>query len=115
MLFTNRDDLDFNMASEMNPVQTLELPMQHPGDDEIMELPVRRALFNNAYSITLFIENNHSDSDEDVTSLSYLAFKGDFGHLRKDAVVAIYEAAANPADHKSFVPVAQYGSMGSGY
>jgi hypothetical protein len=77
-----------------------------------MELPVKRALFNNAHSITLFIEDNHSNGYEDVTSLSYLGFRGNFTQLRKDPVVAFYEAAANPADHKNLVPGAQYGSMG---
>lgn len=77
-----------------------------------MELPVKRALFNNVHSLTLFIEDNHSNGEEDLTALSYLGFKGDFAQLRKDAVVAFYEAAANPADHKNLVPGAQFGSMG---
>lgn len=114
-LFTNRDDIDFGAASEMGAVQTIELPVQPPGDDEIMEIPVKRALFNNVHSLTLFIQDNHSDGEEDVTILSYLAFKGSFSHLRKDAVIALYEAAANPADHKNIVPGAQYGSIGSGF
>ncbi|KAF8544069.1 PITH domain-containing protein [Trichophaea hybrida] len=110
-LFINRDDIDFSAAADTPAIQTLEVPIQPPGE-EVMELPVKRALFNNAHSITLFIEDNHSNGDEDVTSLSYLGFKGDFTQLRKDAVVAFYEAAANPADHKNLVPGAQYGSMG---
>lgn len=85
--------------------------MQPPGE-EVMELPIKRALFNNIHSITIFVEDNHSDGDEDVTSLSYLGFKGDFAALRKDPVITLYEAAPNPADHKNLVPGTQYGSMG---
>lgn len=110
-IFTNRDGLDFSSASDTPAVQTLELPIPPPGSD-VMEFPVKRALFNNVHSITLFIEDNNSDGDEDVTTLSYLGFKGDFMQLRKEAVVAFYEAAANPADHKNLVPGAQYGTMG---
>jgi len=110
-LFTNRDDLDFSSAADMRAVQTLVIPLPPPGQD-VLELPVKRALFNNTHSLTLFFEDNHSDGEEDVTSLSFLGFKGDFTRLRKDAVVAFYEAAANPADHKNLVPGAQYGAMG---
>jgi hypothetical protein len=111
-LFTNRDDLDFSAAADTPAVQTLDIPQQPPGGDEVMELPIKRALFNNVHALTLFIEENHSDGEEEVTMLSYLGFKGDFAQLRKDPVVTFYEAAANPADHKNLVPGAQYGSMG---
>ncbi|KAI5813383.1 galactose-binding domain-like protein [Pyronema omphalodes] len=110
-LFINRDDLDFSAVADTPAIQTLELPMQPPGE-EVMELPIRRALFNNIHSITIFVEDNHSDGDEDVTRLSYLGFKGDFTALRKDPVIALYEAAPNPADHKNLVPGTEYGSMG---
>ncbi|KAF8053807.1 PITH domain-containing protein [Lyophyllum atratum] len=110
-LFINRDDVDFTSAADLRAVQTLEIPLPLPGQD-VLELPVKRALFNNTHSLTLFIEDNQSDGEEDVTSLSFLGFKGDFTQLRKDAVVAFYEAAANPADHKNLVPGAQYGAVG---
>jgi len=95
----------------MRAVQTLVVPLPPPGQD-VLELPVKRPLFNNTHSLTLFFEDNHSGGEEDVTSLSFLGFKGDFTRLRKDAVVAFYEAAANPADHKNLVPGAQYSTMG---
>lgn len=49
-----------------------------------------------------------------MTRISYLGFKGTWTELRKEAVVANYEAAANPADHKNLVPGANYGAMGMG-
>lgn len=109
-LYLNRDDLDFNAVSDLPAKQTLELPLT----GEIIEMPVKRALFNNCHSLSLFFEGNHSDGEEDVTRISYLGFKGTWTELRKEAVVANYEAAANPADHKNLVPGANYGAMGMG-
>lgn len=95
-------------------MQTLEVPLPPPGM-EVMEVPVKRALFNNTGSLTIFIAENHSDGEEDVTSISYLGFKGDFMGLKKAPVVTLYEAAPNPADHKNLVPGAEFGgSFGLG-
>ncbi|PUU79743.1 galactose-binding domain-like protein [Tuber borchii] len=112
-LFSNRDDMDFSSASDTQAVQTLDLPVPPPGNDRVMEIPVKRALFNNTRSLTLFFENNHSDG-EDITQITYLGFKGDWTELKKEHVVTLYEAAANPADHKNLVPGAKYGSLGLG-
>lgn len=95
-VFLNRDDLDFNTASDLQPTQTFELSQTN----EVQELPVKRALFNTTRSLTLFFEDNFSGGDEDVTRISYLAFKGEFMKLSKEPVNFLYEAAANPADHK---------------
>lgn len=65
-----------------------------------MEVPVKRQLFNNVHSLTLFFEDNQSEGDEDVTQLTYLGFKGSWAPLNRKAVEVMYEAAANPADHK---------------
>jgi hypothetical protein len=35
------------------------------------------------------------------------AFKGDFMKLNKEAVSVMYEAAANPSDHKNIVGIGQ--------
>ncbi|CUS13441.1 unnamed protein product [Tuber aestivum] len=112
-LFSNRDDMDFSSAGDTQAVQALDLPMPPPGNDRVMEIPVKRALFNNTRSLTLFFENNYSDGEE-FTQISYLGFKGDWTELKKEHVVTLYEAAANPADHKSLVPGAKYGSLGLG-
>ncbi|TGZ77623.1 DUF1000-domain-containing protein [Ascodesmis nigricans] len=112
-LFTNRDDLDFTSVSDLQPIQTLTLPLTPTTSDgtTIVEMPVKRALFNNTHSLTLFFEDNHSGGDEDVTRLSYLGFKGSWAPLNREAVNVLYEAAANPRDHKNLVPGANYGSM----
>lgn len=109
-LYLNRDDLDFSAASDLPATQTLELPLTA----QVTEMPVKRALFNNCHSLTLFFESNHSSGEEDVTRISYLGFKGSWTELKKEAVVANYEAAANPADHKNMVPGTNYGALGMG-
>ena len=95
-LFKNREDLDFSAASDLKPTQSLEAPRSN----EVMEIALSRALWNGTTSITVFVEDNHGDGDEDVTSLGYLGFKGDFTRLNREPVNVLYEAAANPSDHK---------------
>ncbi|KAK5690880.1 hypothetical protein LTR97_012043 [Elasticomyces elasticus] len=95
-LFLNRDDLDFSAASSLQPTQTLELAQSN----DVQEVPVKRALFNTVRSLDLFFEDNWGQGEEDVTRLSYLGFKGEWMKLSREAVNFLYEAAANPADHK---------------
>lgn len=109
-LYLNRDDLDFGAVSDLPPTQTLELPVT----GRVLEIPVKRALFNNCHQLTIFFETNHSGGEDDVTRMSYLGFRGTWTELKKEAVVTNYETAANPADHKNMVPGANYGAQGMG-
>ncbi|KAH7153128.1 PITH domain-containing protein [Dactylonectria macrodidyma] len=95
-VFINRDDLDFAAAEETDPVQTLEL--SQTGD--LQEIPVRRALFGKVQQLVLFFPDNFGDGDEDVTRISYLGFKGEWTQLGRAPANIIYEAAAQPGDHK---------------
>lgn len=95
-VFLNRDDLDFATASSLQPTQSLELSQTN----DVQEVPVKRALFNAVQSLDLYFEDNWSQGEEDVTRLSYMGFKGDWMKLNKEPVSFLYEAAANPADHK---------------
>ncbi|KAJ9669440.1 hypothetical protein H2201_000307 [Coniosporium apollinis] len=105
----NRDDLDFSTASDLQPTQTIELSQT----SEVQELPVKRALFNTTRCLALFFPDNFGDGDEDVTRISYLGFKGEFMKLNKEPVNFLYEAAANPADHKTIVGTREgMGSLG---
>ena len=114
-LFLNRDDLDFSAASDLTPVQTLTLPLVPAGSaDDTVEIPVKRALFNNVHSLSLFFDENHGGED-DVTRINYLGFKGDFTKLGTEPVSVLYEAAANPRDHKSIVPGAKMMDFGNQY
>ncbi|KAL8674963.1 MAG: hypothetical protein Q9168_000666 [Polycauliona sp. 1 TL-2023] len=91
-LFLNRDDLDFSAASDLQPTQILELSQT----SEIQDLPVKRTSFGNTYSLTLFFEDNFGD---DITTIYWIGFKGDFMNLNREPVEVLYEKAANPKDH----------------
>ncbi|KAF2107998.1 PITH domain-containing protein [Lophiotrema nucula] len=97
------ETMDFDTAAEKDPTQTLSLSQT----SEIQEVPVKRAYFNTTRSLALFFEDNWSAGEEDVTRISYLAFKGDFMKLNKEPVSVLYEAAANPSDHKSIVGIGE--------
>lgn len=92
----NRDDVDFGVAEDAEGTQTFELSQT----SEIQELPVKRARFNAVRRLTLFFPDNFGDGDEDVTRISYVGFKGEWMQLGRAPANIIYEAAANPGDHK---------------
>lgn len=77
-------------------MQTLELSQT----GELQEVPVRRALFGKVQRLVLFLPDNFGDGDEDVTRVSYLGFKGEWTQLGRAPANIIYEAAAQPGDHR---------------
>lgn len=95
-VFLNRDGLDFDTASSLQATQTLELAQSN----EVQEVPVKRTLFNTVRSLQLFWEDNWSQGEEDETVISYIGFKGEWIKASREAVNFLYEAAANPGDHK---------------
>jgi len=95
--------MDFDTASDATPTQELSISQT----SEVQEIPVKRAHFNTTRSLALFFEDNWSGGDEEETRISYLAFKGDFMRLNKEPVSVMYEAAANPSDHKSIVGIGE--------
>lgn len=62
---------------------------------DITEYPVRRVNFNNVRNLTLYIENNWSDGDEDISRLWYLGFRGEWTELKDTPVVAVYEVSCH--------------------
>lgn len=96
-LYINREGgLDFSTASDLPPTQTLELAQSN----EVQEVPVKRALFNTVRCLDLFFEDNWGRGEEDVTRVDYLGFKGEWMKLSREPINFLYEAAANPNDHK---------------
>lgn len=68
-----------------------------------MEIPVNRAQWNTVTSIDLFFEDNYGSEDgdgEETTRIGYLGFKGEYMKLNREPVSFLYEAAAQPGDHK---------------
>ena len=106
-VYINRDDVDFGTASTLQPTQTFSLSQT----SEIQEVPVKRALFNTVRSLDLFFEDNFGQGEEDETRISYLGFKGEWMQLNREPVNFLYEAAANPGDHKMVAGVR--GEVGS--
>jgi hypothetical protein len=103
-LFVNPPpEMDFETATDKEPTQVLSVSQTA----EVQEIPVKRAYFNTTRALALFFEDNWGEGDEDVTRISYLGFKGDFMKLNKEPVNVLYEAAANPGDHKSIVGTAE--------
>ncbi|EXF84753.1 hypothetical protein CFIO01_10819 [Colletotrichum fioriniae PJ7] len=95
-LFINRDDLDFSSAEDAHPTQEFELSRT----GQVQEIPVKRSLFGRVQRLTLFFEDNFGDGDEDETRVSYVGFKGEWMQLGRAPANILYEAAANPSDHK---------------
>ncbi|KAJ9133618.1 DUF1000-domain-containing protein [Coniochaeta hoffmannii] len=92
----NRDNVDFGVAEESEGTQTFELSRT----SEVQELPVKRAKFSAVRRLSLFFPDNFGDGDEDVTRVAYVGFKGEWMQLGRAPANILYEAAANPSDHK---------------
>lgn len=89
-------------------MQVLELSQT----SEIQEIPVKRSAFGSVQRLVLFFVDNFGEGDEDVSRISYLGFKGEWTRLGKAPTNIIYEAAAQPGDHK--VKGMNVNQMGSG-
>lgn len=107
-VFQNRDDIDFSAAEDGTPDQEFELSQT----SEIQDLQVKRAKFGKVQRLTLFVPDNFGDGEEDVTRVSYLGFKGEWMQLGRAPANILYEAAANPSDHK--LKGTSVNQMGSG-
>ncbi|KAF8418523.1 PITH domain-containing protein [Tirmania nivea] len=118
-LFKNRLDLDFELASELAPTQTIELPRgvepSQPDADGVLEIAVKRALWTAVISVTLFfVDNWGSPNDGMPTEISYLGFRGDWLRAGGVPLGLMYESAANPADHKPVHKTDWKGGIGMG-
>ncbi|KAI8069381.1 galactose-binding domain-like protein [Gongronella butleri] len=93
-VFVNRDDMDFDAAESYTPVQTWDLVHQN---DDVAEYQTRITKFTNVRNLTLFFPDNFG---ADTSIIRYLGFKGEWSEMKRDPIITVYEANANPADHK---------------
>lgn len=100
-LFTNRDDIDFEMARDLPAQQELELlPPDHFTEGTI-DYPARPAgRFQNISSLTIFVQSNYDPNGESGTSISYIGMKGKGTRMKRRAVDTVYESQGMPEDHK---------------
>lgn len=104
-LYKDQPQLDFEQAESSKPQQILPYPANiglgsstADGNDGIVQFAVNRPKFTSMTSLTLYIPKNYG---AEQTRLTYIGLRGDFSKLTKAPVIAQYEAAANPADHKT--------------
>ncbi|KAJ3288414.1 hypothetical protein HDU79_004846 [Rhizoclosmatium sp. JEL0117] len=108
--YINREDVDFSTVESITTAdQEWELidPTVNTLSD-IPEYPTRLTKFGNVRNLTLFFPGNVSN--DDVTRITYIGLKGEWTPVNKDPIITIYEAAANPADHKKIQGVDSVGS-----
>ena len=96
--FVNREDVDFDSVESITPDQTWDLIRDVPRD-VLPEYPTKITKFSNLRNLTLFFPSNFSGSD--VSRIAYIGLKGEWTALNRDPIITLYEAAANPADHKT--------------
>lgn len=93
-IWVNRDDIDFSNVDDVKPTQTVDLC-----DDDTGEIfyPTQITKYQNVSSLTILFTN---ENNEDESCLRFLSFRGEDLKHKREAVNVVYEAQANPADHK---------------
>jgi hypothetical protein len=102
-LFTNRDDLDFETARELEAQVQLELLPPHHFVEGTIDYPLRPAgRFQGISSLTLFVADNYSSSEEDQAStiITFVGLKGKGTNNKRMAVETVYESKPMPEDHQ---------------
>lgn len=100
-LFTNRDDLDFDTARDMEPHAKLELLPPHHFVEGTIDYPLRPAgKFQGISSLTIFFEDNYGDDEDTSTIITYVGIKGKGTKMKRTAVETVYESQGMPKDHK---------------
>jgi len=100
-LFVDRDDIDFEMARELNPQSQLDIVPPDHFIEGTIDYPLRPAgRFQNVSNITLFFMDNYADDDEVSTIVTYVGLKGKGSGQKRMAVECVYESRGMPKDHK---------------
>lgn len=115
-VFSDRDDIDFDMARELNPQCTVDLLPPEHFEDGTTDYALRPAgRFQNINSLTLFFQDNFAsirldDEDDEVSTLvTYIGVKGRGMRCKRVPVNALYETRGMKKDHKT--PGADFGTF----
>jgi hypothetical protein len=92
-VFVNTDHVDFDHAESTPPTQEWALPQS---SSEIGEYRTKMSKFTSVRNITLYFPTNYGG---DVSKLLYIGMKGEFTKTPRNAIITIFEASPNPADH----------------
>lgn len=110
-LYKNDTEIDFDNVDHKKPTHILDHPLigldfdmvsddtVEDEDDGVVEHYLPRQKFTGLTSLTIFIADNWAEDDDEEVELSRIELRGSATELRKEAVVTLYELAANPADH----------------
>eukprot|EP00540_Astrosyne_radiata_P011369 CAMPEP_0116852086 /NCGR_PEP_ID=MMETSP0418-20121206/17097_1 /TAXON_ID=1158023 /ORGANISM="Astrosyne radiata, Strain 13vi08-1A" /LENGTH=213 /DNA_ID=CAMNT_0004484209 /DNA_START=104 /DNA_END=745 /DNA_ORIENTATION=+ len=100
-LFTNREDLDFDMVRELPSHMTLELLPPHHFAEGSIDYPCRPAgRFQNVSSVTIFVQDNYDEDGELPTEITFVGLKGKGTKMVRKAVETVYETQGMASDHK---------------
>ena len=98
-LFINRDDLDLATAADTTATQEFNLA---PDPRAELDYPLKVQRFQGVSALWLhFPSNHHDESPEASTVIDWLHAKGVASGDRREAVAVVYEAIANPKDHRA--------------
>jgi hypothetical protein len=105
--------LDFDNASDAKPTFKFDQPLVGVLNDDLevdednsnfVEHYLPRSAFQSTTQLSIFIQDNWDDDEDELTKVYYIELRGLFqSPLSKDPVITLYESAANPADHKNFL------------
>jgi hypothetical protein len=100
-VFSDRDDLDFDTAREMEPQCRVELLASDHFPEGTLDYQLRPAgRFQNISSLTIMFMDNYELDDEISTIVTYVGIKGKGSRQRRMAVETVYESRGMKKDHQ---------------
>lgn len=102
-VFSNRDDLDFDTARDMEAQCQLELLPPYHFVEGTIDYPLRPAgRFQNISSLTIMFVDNYAEEDADdmSTIVTHVGVKGKGSRQKRMAVETVYESRGMKKDHK---------------
>ncbi|ODQ76948.1 hypothetical protein BABINDRAFT_117370 [Babjeviella inositovora NRRL Y-12698] len=110
-LFKNNAMVDFDNVEGTKATFTTTQPqvgyvagqIEGQTEGQFVEHFLPRHLFTNVQHLTLFVEDIYDNDEFDTLKVYYVELRGEYTPFTRDPVITMYEAAANPADHKNML------------